>query len=316
MLVYNEAQLQVEFQKLNLKNNVMFNNRPLMKGERVVIEDMIVSNVDGKIYGMWNVCPHRKATFTNKQNDLVAPSKPNAIRCPWHGNEFDVITGEKVSGPSKCNNAEVQELFTSDRLPYFYWDKPIPEEIERLIGQRHFHLCKFTTFVSDYNWKHPVETFAENLHIPYIHPTLKEAVRLKGYKVDNHHWGQIQHVATQDVDEYYGTQPGDVANFVIYDGNFLMEFVGQTLIIQHIIPLAADRSQVDVFYFRCDNKDKPELFSDFLVTLQEDEELTLAKQRGHSIPFIEVDETSESHNLEIGLDMFRSWYNYKVGSNE
>lgn len=87
-----------------------------------------------------------------------------------------------------------------------------------------------------------------------------------------------------------------------------MEFVGQTLIIQHIVPLAADRSQVDVFYFRCDNKDKPELFSEFLDTLQEDEELTLAKQRGHSIPFIEVDETSESHNLEIGLDMFRSWY--------
>ncbi|WP_256391519.1 Rieske (2Fe-2S) protein [Natronoarchaeum rubrum] len=70
-----------------------------------------VFNVDGEYYAMKNDCPHQRAPLcegklggttesdTPGEYDWVRPGQ--VVRCPWHGWEFDVTTGESVFNPHK-----------------------------------------------------------------------------------------------------------------------------------------------------------------------------------------------------------------------
>ncbi len=80
----------------------------LKPGERRIVDDgkqgIGVFNVDGKFYAIKNVCPHAGAELcrgtihaTHKPSDVgeFAPAYHGRIlRCPWHGWEFDVVSGK------------------------------------------------------------------------------------------------------------------------------------------------------------------------------------------------------------------------------
>jgi nitrite reductase (NADH) small subunit len=78
-------------------------------------------NVGEHFYGILNVCPHKGAPLCHGSfNGTMLPSSPNTfihgledrvIRCPWHGYEFDVTTGEALFGiiDSKVKTYEVTE---------------------------------------------------------------------------------------------------------------------------------------------------------------------------------------------------------------
>ena len=61
-----------------------------------------------KVYGVLNVCPHRAAPVCRGEVcGTMLPSAPGeleyglegwVLRCPWHGWEFDIRTGESVAG--------------------------------------------------------------------------------------------------------------------------------------------------------------------------------------------------------------------------
>ncbi|QFU84713.1 Rieske (2Fe-2S) protein [Natronorubrum aibiense] len=68
-----------------------------------------IFNVDGEYYAMKNDCPHQRAPLSEGklggttesdspgEYDWVRPGQ--VVRCPWHGWEFDVTTGESVFNP-------------------------------------------------------------------------------------------------------------------------------------------------------------------------------------------------------------------------
>ncbi|WP_254532959.1 Rieske (2Fe-2S) protein [Natrinema gelatinilyticum] len=70
-----------------------------------------IFNVDGEYYAMKNDCPHQRAPLCEGklggttesdspgEYDWVRPGQ--VVRCPWHGWEFDVKTGESVFNPHK-----------------------------------------------------------------------------------------------------------------------------------------------------------------------------------------------------------------------
>ncbi len=80
----------------------------LPPGGRKIVEDgsdsIGVFNVGGKLYAIKNVCPHKGAPLC--QGSLHGTHKPSEvhqydpgyegqiIRCPWHGWEFDIVTGK------------------------------------------------------------------------------------------------------------------------------------------------------------------------------------------------------------------------------
>ena len=65
-----------------------------------------VFNVDGELFAVRNACPHQGAQLClGTVSGTMLPSDPyeyrygresRVLRCPWHGWEFDLETGEKL----------------------------------------------------------------------------------------------------------------------------------------------------------------------------------------------------------------------------
>jgi nitrite reductase/ring-hydroxylating ferredoxin subunit len=79
----------------------------LKPGECKVVEaqglTLALYNVGGKFYVTDNICLHRGGPLG--EGDL----QDTIITCPWHGWQYDVITGENVLDPAaKLKTYEVQ----------------------------------------------------------------------------------------------------------------------------------------------------------------------------------------------------------------
>jgi nitrite reductase/ring-hydroxylating ferredoxin subunit len=80
----------------------------LPPGQKRIVEDGAISigvfNIAGQFHAIKNVCPHQGAPLC--QGSLHATHRPSEVqkfdpalkgrivRCPWHGWEFDVVTGK------------------------------------------------------------------------------------------------------------------------------------------------------------------------------------------------------------------------------
>jgi nitrite reductase/ring-hydroxylating ferredoxin subunit len=78
---------------------------------RVAGRSLGVFNIDGTFRAILNLCPHRFAPICEgPTGGTMLPSDPGelvyglerrVIRCPWHGWEFDLMTGESLFGVDK-----------------------------------------------------------------------------------------------------------------------------------------------------------------------------------------------------------------------
>lgn len=70
---------------------------------------VVVFNLKGEFFALLNRCPHQGASLCDGvQVGLVEPSRPGEfrltregeiVRCPWHGWEFDIRTGQSWFDP-------------------------------------------------------------------------------------------------------------------------------------------------------------------------------------------------------------------------
>src|SRR5690554_5351560 len=88
----------------------------LAEGQRTIVKlegrSVGVFNVQGKFYALKNSCPHQGAELCKGEiQGIMLPSEVGeflygkegeVIRCPWHGWEFDILTGKSVFDPFKC----------------------------------------------------------------------------------------------------------------------------------------------------------------------------------------------------------------------
>lgn len=87
----------------------------LPPGERRLIEvegrSIGVFNVRGSLYALRNTCPHQGAPLCRGliTGTMVASSpgvydwqrEGEIIRCPWHGWEFDITSGQSIFNPHR-----------------------------------------------------------------------------------------------------------------------------------------------------------------------------------------------------------------------
>ena len=66
-----------------------------MKIVKVAGVEVIVANVEGKLYAIANKCTHVGGPLG--RGKLVG----SVIQCPWHGSKFDVKSGAVVGGPAQ-----------------------------------------------------------------------------------------------------------------------------------------------------------------------------------------------------------------------
>jgi nitrite reductase (NADH) small subunit len=83
-------------------------------GKALIVEVNGVSvgifNENGNVYAIRNTCPHKQAPICKGTvGGTMLPSDPcdfqfglegQVLRCPWHGWEFDLATGESLFGIS------------------------------------------------------------------------------------------------------------------------------------------------------------------------------------------------------------------------
>ena len=72
---------------------------------------IVVFNIKGEFFGLFNRCPHQAGPLAegtlcglieSKEPGTYSYSRSGEIlRCPWHGWEFDVRTGQSYCEPSK-----------------------------------------------------------------------------------------------------------------------------------------------------------------------------------------------------------------------
>ncbi len=88
----------------------------LPPGSRRIVEvagkSIGVFNVHGTFHAIRNVCPHQLAPLCEGVVTGTATSDGpgkgqwvrdgELIRCPWHGWEFDIATGQSVFNPHRC----------------------------------------------------------------------------------------------------------------------------------------------------------------------------------------------------------------------
>lgn len=81
-------------------------------GERKIVEvegrSIGLFNVNGTFVAVLNVCPHQQAPVCRgRVGGTTLPSPPGEFRwgregeilaCPWHGWEFDLLTGRPLAG--------------------------------------------------------------------------------------------------------------------------------------------------------------------------------------------------------------------------
>jgi 3-phenylpropionate/trans-cinnamate dioxygenase ferredoxin subunit len=84
-------------------------------GDRKIVEiagrSIGIFNVGGKYVAVLNVCPHELAPVClGRVGGTTLPSPPGEycwgregeiLACPWHGWEFDLLTGEALADPRK-----------------------------------------------------------------------------------------------------------------------------------------------------------------------------------------------------------------------
>lgn len=90
-----------------------------------------VFNVDGRFYALRNSCPHQAAPLClGSIKGMTMPSKPGEyiwardgeiLRCPWHGWEFDILTGRSIFNPHrtrvKAYDVTVEAVGEADAEP-------------------------------------------------------------------------------------------------------------------------------------------------------------------------------------------------------
>lgn len=67
-------------------------------------KEILLANVDGKYYAISDRCGHMNALLS------MGNLKGDVVTCPFHGSEFDVTTGKKISDPKMEAPPGVEQL--------------------------------------------------------------------------------------------------------------------------------------------------------------------------------------------------------------
>ena len=95
-----------------------------------------VFNLDGAYFALRNRCPHQGGPLClGRLSGMLTSPRPGEyeyqrdgeiLRCPWHGWEFDLRTGQSWIDPVRCASALIRsrwsqaEVDPTDRVPEPY----------------------------------------------------------------------------------------------------------------------------------------------------------------------------------------------------
>jgi nitrite reductase/ring-hydroxylating ferredoxin subunit len=95
-----------------------------MKRVRAFDQDVLLSNVEGKIYATSNRCGHSNASLAR------GTLQGKVVTCPLHGAKFDVTTGKNLLGPQMSMPPEVMQKLPPEMIAMMKQTAEIVSEIQ------------------------------------------------------------------------------------------------------------------------------------------------------------------------------------------
>ncbi len=100
----------------SLTKHIVASAKDLPPGTRKLVEvngrEIVVLNISGEFFGVLNRCPHNggslcKGTLTRRISSpepgvYETPGPAELLRCPWHGWQYDVRTGQSWCEPERA----------------------------------------------------------------------------------------------------------------------------------------------------------------------------------------------------------------------
>lgn len=266
----------------------LFSNRPIYIGATGMLkndgdyravermgESKILSKKDGEFALLDNVCAHRQAKMVS------GAGNSRYITCPFHRWSFEHGTGNSVRLPLCKVGPEEKARLSLGRTPVEVWKNlvftgnrkmgdilnniPIVEAMQ--IDKMVYH--KSVSEKLDYNWKHYIDVFGENYHIPFVHPGFAAFLDIPKMTWEEHPDFHVQVLRPQNleylrnhkttpvyrrwvdglVDFYKGELPEYAGILVMFYPNIMMEVYPLYMVITTVHPTGVESAVLHSDYF-------------------------------------------------------------------
>ncbi|MGZ3790503.1 MAG: aromatic ring-hydroxylating oxygenase subunit alpha [Bacteriovorax sp.] len=298
----------------------------------------ILTKKNGQINLIENVCSHRQAKM------IEGSGNSQHITCPLHCWSYD--------GEGNCTNTP---MFDGDKKDYplsksafenwhdllFTGKRSFTEELKNyaLIDEMNLEKMVYTKTFTDhlnFNWKNYIDGFAEDYHVPFVHPGFAGFVDLKSISwIDHEHYtSQIfklkdrafleQHKTTPKyerwVKEFLKFYPDQLPNYggilIMYYPNIMIEWYPLFMAISTVHPTGPEScvNHIDFFHHQDVVINHPELRDAaeeaYIETADEDADMCLRLAAGRKALYEEnLDEQGPYQApYEDGLVMFHRYY--------
>lgn len=307
-------------------------------------EARILSWKNGKIALLDNICAHRQAKMVSGSGNS------SNITCPYHHWSYEHGTGRCVRAPLCKEEKEGRGL---TQAPLQIW-KNLIFTGGRDFGQdvRNFHLLEamqiermvYKKTVSEklnYNWKHYIDVFGENYHVPFIHPGFSsylDLASMEWVEDDNYHAQIIKPKTIECLRsrqstpiykrwvelllDFHGQKMPDYAGLLImYYPNIMIECYPLYMVINTIHPTGPESCVSHCDYFHRDDiiYDRPDIVeaaeAACAETMLEDADICEQTAEGRKFLYTQGRDEQGPYQapFEDGLAMFHRYYQRIMG---
>lgn len=256
-------------------------------------------DADGKEHVLSNVCTHRG-------NLLVSTSgRCRQLVCGYHGRAFapdgtclrqpglDRVNGfpgreDDLRRPASGHWAGLRFVRLAGDASFGEWMAPVAERTAHLPWETLEPLPEhFTTYPVRAHWALYTDNFLEGLHIPFIHPALREALDLSVYPIHLFPWGSLQMGLAKENEPAFDLPPGHPdAGSRVYAWyfwlfpNLMLNVYPWGLSVNVVEPTGPDTTRVRYLTYRFSGQQGGPQTHALAATEEEDDRVVEQVQRG------------------------------------
>ncbi|MBC7427599.1 MAG: aromatic ring-hydroxylating dioxygenase subunit alpha [Bacteriovorax sp.] len=305
-------------------------------------EAKILTRKNSDLYLLENVCSHRQAKMVSGQGNSIN------ISCPLHNWSYNA-EGKCVNTPffDSC-----KDKFTLSKSNFENWNNLLftgnssfSNELKsfELVNEMNLKKMVYTKTFTDklnFNWKNYIDGFAEDYHVPFVHPGFAGFVDLKSISWIDHDQYTSQLFKLKDrsflekqqttpkykkwITEFLKFYPDKLPQYggilIMFYPNIMIEWYPLFMAISTVHPTGPETciNHIDFFHHEDVIENFPELRdaaeAAYIETADEDSEMCLKLAAGRKILYNEGREEQGPYQspYEDGLAMFHRYYHQKM----
>jgi len=291
--------------------------------EGFIDDPLLLTNQNGNIFSMSNVCTHRGNILIKKPCNIK-----NGITCRYHGRRFN-SAGEFLSMP-KCEGIEnfPSKKDNLQKLPCRIWKqfvfssitpkinfKSFIKDMDERVGWMPIEKFIFSKerskeYIINANWALYCDNYLEGFHIPFVHKGLSQVLNYADYDTEIFKYSNLQLGVGKENEELFEIPKTSIdygkkiaAYYFWLFPNIMFNFYPWGLSINIVTPLEPKKTKVNFLSYIWDES---KLNSGAGASLdkveQEDEEIVEDVQRGVKSRYYSKGQFSPS--MEKGVHHF------------